>query len=268
MNDFSGIWLSLDVHRDKINKLIEEFKEADKKNREIYSDSHYKEERGKLVARYRKKIADEKESVSDSINNRFWSIQNMLDKWIATPLPESKVNMLYLIMQSGMRLNRAEFEVIQNSIGNNYFGNKILQALAERDGVFIKSSYGLETYERLLEGCISSADVIVNGFYGANPEWELVPLNVNRHIVTAAAAGAPLRDNCALHRAALIWDGSSIPCPKTKISSEDEDILNKLYSGCNNDVDMAARTKELLAETPEIKEALELTEYRRYIPEK
>ena len=42
MNDFSGIWLSLDVHRDKINKLIEEFKEADKKNREIYSDSHYK----------------------------------------------------------------------------------------------------------------------------------------------------------------------------------------------------------------------------------
>ena len=88
MNDFSGIWLSLDVHRDKINKLIEEFKETDKKNREIYSDLHYKEEREKLVARYRKKIADEKESVSDSINNRFWSIQNMLDKWIAAPLPE------------------------------------------------------------------------------------------------------------------------------------------------------------------------------------
>ena len=108
MNDFSGIWLSLDVHRDKINKLIEEFKETDKKNREIYSDLHYKEEREKLVARYRKKIADEKESVSDSINNRFWSIQDMLDKWIAAPLPESKVNMLYLIMQSGMKLNRAE----------------------------------------------------------------------------------------------------------------------------------------------------------------
>ena len=31
MNDFSGIWLSLDIHRDKINKLIAEFKETDKK---------------------------------------------------------------------------------------------------------------------------------------------------------------------------------------------------------------------------------------------
>lgn len=267
MNDFSGIWLSLDIHRDKINKLIAEFKETDKKNRETYSEAYYKEEHGKLVVRYQKRIADEKESVSDNINTRFWNIQNVLDKWIATPLPESKVNMLYLIMQSGVKLNRAEFEVIQNSIGNNYFGNKILQALAERDGIFVKPGYGLETYERVLKSCISSADIIVNGFYGTNPEWELVPAKVNKYIVTAAAAGTPLRDNCELHRAALIWDGSSIPCPKTKISSEDKDILKKLYSGCNNDVDMAARTKELLSETPELKETLELTEYKQYISE-
>ena len=80
MNDFSGIWLSLDIHRDKINKLIAEFKETDKKNRETYSEAYYKEEHGKLVARYQKRIADEKESVSDNINTRFWNIQNVLDK--------------------------------------------------------------------------------------------------------------------------------------------------------------------------------------------
>lgn len=165
-----------------------------------------------------------------------------------------QLHLLHLLIQSGLKLSRAEFEVLKESIGNNYFGNRILSALAERDGIFVKKNYGLETYERILKDCISSADIFLKGFYGSSPAWELVPNNVNKHIVAAAAAGAPIKDGCALHRAALLWDGSSVPCSKTKISAEDKDILNKLYSGCLDESAKIERTKGLIAETPELKE--------------
>lgn len=267
MNDFSSIWLSLDIYRDKINSIVNEYRTADEKNRETYSVTYYKEEHAKLIAKYRDEIAREKEKIEDTLNTYFVNIQTALNKWISAPLPESKINMLYLVMQSGLKLNRAELEVLQGSVGNNYFGNRILSALAERDGILVKKGYGLETYERILKDCISSVDVFVCGFYGSNPAWELVPDNVNKHIVTAAAAGTSLKDGCTLHKAALLWDGSSVPCSKTKISSEDREILQKLYSGCNDDNAKVARTKELLSETPELKETLQLTEYGRFIPE-
>ena len=31
MNDFSSIWLSLDVHRDKVNAVVDEYRKADKR---------------------------------------------------------------------------------------------------------------------------------------------------------------------------------------------------------------------------------------------
>lgn len=267
MNDFSSIWLSLDVHRDKINTIVNEYRNIDKKNRETYSAAYYEEEHKKLVTRYCEKIAREKEKAKDTLNTYFDNIQTALDRWISTTLPESKINILYLIMQSGIKLSRSEFEVLKESVGNNYFGNRILSAIAERDGILVKKGYGLEAYERILRDCISSADIFLNGFYGSNPAWELVPDTVNKHIVTVAATGAPLKDGCTLHKAALFWDGSSVPCSRTKLSSEDRDILSKLYNGCGDDSAKAVRTKELLSETPELKETLELTEYKKYIPE-
>ncbi len=267
MNDFSSIWLSLDVHRDKINAIVNEYRNADKKNQETYSEAYYQEQHKELVAKYREKIVREKEEAEDKLNTYFDNIQTTLDKWISAPLPESKINLLHLLMQSGIKLNGAEFEVLKESIGNNYFGNRILSALAERDGIFVKKNYGLETYERILKDCISSADVFLKGFYGSSPAWELVPNNVNKHIVAAAAAGAPIKDGCALHRAAMLWDGSSVPCSKTKISADDKDILNKLYSGCLDESAKIERTKGLIAETPELKEVLKMTEYKRFIPE-
>lgn len=266
MNDFSSIWLSLDVHRDKINAIVAEYRGTDRRNRENFSDSYYQEQHNELIAKYQDKIAREKEKAEDTLNTYFDNIQTVLDKWVSAPLPESKINLLYLLMQSGIKLSRVEFEVLKKSVGNNYFGNRILSALAERDGIPVKKVYGLETYERILEDCISSADVFLHGFYGSSPAWELVPGSTHKHIVTAAAAGVPLKDGCALHRAALLWDGSSVPCSKTKINSEDKDVLNKLYSGCNDDSTKAIRTKELLSEMPELKETLQLTEYSGYIP--
>lgn len=267
MNDFSAIWLSLDVHRDKINKIVDEYRGIDGKNRKTYSAVYYEKEHKELVARYRQKIASEKEEIKDKLNTYFDNIQSTLDRWISAPLPESKRNLLYLIMQSGIKLSRSELEVLKESVENNYFGNRILSALAERDGISLKKGYGIEVYERVLRDCISSADIFVNGFYGSNPVRELVPSGVNRHVVSAAAAGTTLKDGCTLHKAALFWDGSSVPCSKTKISSEDKDILSKLYNGCGDDDTRAARTKELLSEMPELKETLQLTEYSRFVPE-
>ena len=267
MNDFSSMWLSLDVHRDKVNKIIKEFREADKKNKERYSDSFYQEQHKELVEKYKEKIAGEKDRVTDTINTYIENMQDTLQKWIAAPLPESRLNLLNLIMGSGLKLNRAEFEVLSGYVGNNYFGRKILSALAEKEGIHIESTPDISVYERLLKDCISSADVFISGFYGTMPEWELVPSNTSKYVVNAAAAGSPIKDGCALHKAALFWDGSSVPCSKTKISSEDREILQKLYSGCNDDNAKATRTKELLSETPELKETLELTEYKQYISE-
>lgn len=267
MNDFNAMWLSLSVHGDKVNEIVKEFRETDKKNKERYSDSFYQEQHKELVEEFKKKIVFEKDRVTDTINTYIWNMQDTLQKWIAAPLPESRLNLLKLIMESGLKMNVSEFEVIQGYIGNNYFGRKILSALAEKEGIHIESVPDIAVYERLLKDCISSSDVFIKGFYGTTPEWELVPTNISRHIVSAAAVGTPIKDGCALHRAALFWDGSSVPCSKTKITSEDKDILNKLYSGCNDDSTKITRTKELLSEMPELKETLKLTEYKKYIPE-
>lgn len=268
MNDFSSIWLSLDVHRDKVNAVVDEYRKADKRNRKTYSDDFYQRQHEELIAKYREKIAKEKENVGNTLNVYFGNIQDTLNQWVSAPLPESKTNLLYLIMQSGLKLNRAEFEAIQESIGTNYWGNRILARVAEQNSILVKKGYGLETYERILKDCISSADVFVNGFYGQNPAWEFVPENVSKHLVAAAAAGTPIKNGCALHRAALLWDGSSIPCSKTKLSVNDKDIIEKLYSGCSTDNEKISRTEELISETPELVDILKLTEYGRFVSEK
>ena len=267
MNEFSSIWLDLDIHRDTINEIVADYRNIDKKNKENYSDNFYQKQKRELVAKYQSKISKEKEKTGDSVNFSFYRIQTTLQKWISAPLAESKANILRLFKEFDLEMNKSEIEIMQEAIGDNYLGNRVLSALAARNGIHIKAKPNIETYERVLKDCISTGDLFLKGFYGSTPAWDLVPASVSKNIVVAAAAGTMLKDGCSLHKAALLWDGSSAPCPKTIITADDQEVLAKLYSGCTDDAAKAGRTKELIDEMPELRNILMLTEYSPYVGE-
>lgn len=267
MNTFSAILNSLQVHRDKIDKLIAEFRQRDTGNKGIYSDAYYQAAHEELVEKYRQKIEDEKIRASETINLYIDNIQTSLNNWICGPISESTLNLLLLIKSSGMRISRAEVEALKLKIGNSYFGNRLLEQIAQENDVVLPHEYvSLDIYEKALKDCIESASVMINGYYGESIEKSLMPNNANLHIAAAAAAGAPLRPGSSFERAALLWDGEKIPTPKTRLTADDTDIIDGMFSDCRGDeIKIGQRMNLILHENPELINIMKLSKYHKYV---
>lgn len=270
MNTFLAILNSLHVHQNKIDKLIAEFRQQDTRNKDTYSDAYYKASYDELVSKYKEKIAAEKSRASETINLHIDNIQTSLNNWICSPISESTVNLLLLIKSSGMKLSMAEVEALEGKVGISYFGNRLLEEIAQENGVTLPHGRAsLDVYERALRDCIAAASVIVGGYYGNPVEKSLVPNNVGLHIAVAAASGAPLRPGSSFEKAALLWDGEKVPAPKTRLTADDTDIIDNMFSDCRGDeIKIGQKMNRILQESPELSDVMKLSKYSKYISEK
>ena len=270
MNTFSAILNSLEVHRNKVDKLITEFRKQDASNRATFSDAYYKTSHEELVSKYKEKIAAEKSRASETVNLHIDNIQTSLNNWICSPISESTVNLLLLIKSSGMKLSMAEVEALEGKVGNSYFGNRLVTQLAQENGVSLpRERASLDVYERALKNCISASSIIVGGYYGDPVEKSLMPNNVSPHIAAAAAVGAPLQPESSFEKAALLWDGEKVPAPKTRLTADDTDIIDNMFSDCRgDDIKIGQKMNRILQESPELSDVMKLSKYRQYVQDR
>lgn len=270
MNTFSAILNSLQVHQNKIDKLIAEFRQQDTRNKDTYSNTYYRASHKELVEKYREKIAAEKSRASETVNLHIDNIQTSLNNWICSPISESTANLLLLIKSSGMKLSTAEVEALEGKVGKSYFGSRLLEQIAQENGVtLLHVRTSLDVYERALKDCVSSASIIINGYYGSPFEESLMPNSVSRHIAAAAAVGAPLRPGSSFEKAALLWSGEGIPEPKTRLIADDTDIIDNVFRDCQGDeIKIGQKMNLILKESPELTDIMKLSKYRKFISEK
>ena len=147
---------------------------------------------------------------------------------------------------------------------------KILAELAKRSGLTYKKP-SIESFNAALSRAINSADVFLSGYIGQQSPLAKEPLpgGVSDHIIHAAASCRVFSGYSSLLTAALLWDGSGalIQSEKKELSKGDREILNLMFEGCRTPEHFASQARKIVAENPEIKEILRLSEtYSQYLP--
>jgi len=269
MNRFSALHLGLDVYKGKIDKLVQEFLDKDKKNQGIYNDTTYAAHHAELVATYRDKFAKLQNEITERANNEFDWIQSGLRKWMSTPCKQETLSMISAVKQFGLKLSIDEVELLRDAAGPSYLAQRLIDDLAISSKVFTKRRANIDNYTNMLKGCINQAEIFIKGYCGRNLEGkELLPADVPDWILFVAPQAQVLGSKSNLLSAAAVWDGDGIPVQKKTVGKDEMEILEKLYDGTAGEDSMKVRTAELVQENGELRDIIsKFPKYAAYLPE-
>lgn len=269
MNRFSALHLGLDVYKGKIDKLVQEFLDKDKKNREIYNDTTYAAHHAELVATYRDRFAKLQSEITERANNEFDWIQSELRKWMSTPCKQETLSMISAVKQFGLALSANEVELLRDAAGSSYLAQRLIDDLAISSKVLIKRRTDINGYVNMIKECISQTEIFIRGYCGKSAEGrELLPGDVPDWILFVAPQAQVLGPKSNLLSAAAVWDGDGIPVQKKKVGKDELEILEKLYDGCAGADSMKVRTAELVQGNEELREVIsKFPKYAAYLPE-
>lgn len=269
MNRFSALHLGLDVYRGKVDRLVKEFLDKDKKNREIYNDTTYSAHHAELVATYRDKFTRLQNEIAERANNEFDWIQGELRKWMSTPCKQETLSMISAVKQFGLKLSADEVELLRDAAGSSYLAQRLIDDLAISSKVFTRRRTNIDGYTNMLKGCINQTEIFIKGYCGRNLEGkELLPSDVPNWILFVAPQAQVFGSKSNLLSAAAVWDGDNIPVQKKKVGKDELEILEKLYDGCVGEDSMKVRTAELVQENGELREIIsKFPKYAQYLPE-
>lgn len=270
MNRFNEIFLDLKSYKSDIDRIVAEYRRKDAENKKIYNAEAFTERHLKNMAEARQKVKSKRDQAIDRANMIFGDIQDDLKHWITAPIPANMIPLFTLLLSGGVKVSGFELEALAEKTGNSsYMAQKILAELAGRSGLRYKKP-DIESFNAALSRAISSADVFLTGYIGQQSPLakELLP-DVNDHIIHAAASCRVLSGESSLLTAALLWDGSGalIQSEKKELSEGDREVLNLMFEGCRTQEHYETMARKIVAENPEIKEILRLSDtYSQYLP--
>lgn len=272
MNRFSELLFALEIYKDDIDKIVSQYRKTDAADKQTYSTQTYAERHSQNVESARKKIKSRQLTMIDRANGIIDDIQDALKRWICPPVNDKQLPMLSTLLTSGMKLNGAEIEVLQQNANGNYFAGRLVDELAKHSGVKgIRPQRSVEAYVAALKRVIFATDIFINGYLGQKSPFakELLPGNVSDHIIYAASACRIFSGESSLLTAALLWDGDEVPVQSAKrtLTNDDRAIMDRMFEGCKTEMHYGAMAQKIVTENPEIKEILQLSEkYSQYLP--
>lgn len=272
MNRFTELLFALEIYKDDIDKIVSQYRKTDAADKQTYSAQTYAERHLQNVESARKKIKSRQLTMIDRANGIIDDIQDALKRWICPPVNDKQLPMLSTLLASGLKLNGAEIEVLQQNANGNYFAGRLVDELAKRSGVKgIRPQRSVEAYVAALKRVTSAADIFINGYVGQKSPFakELLPGNVSDYIIYAASACCIFSGESSLLTAALLWDGDDVPVQSAKrtLTNDDREIMDRMFEGCKTEMHYGAMAQKIVTENPEIKEILQLSEkYSQYLP--
>lgn len=271
MNRFSELILALDVYKTDIDKIVAQYRKTDAENKRIYNAETFAEYHVKNAEEAKQKVQKRQMQITERVNGIIADVQDALKSWVAAPVPANMLPLFTLLLSGNVRLDGYEIEALSEKVGNSYMAQKLLADLAERSGLpMAYRKPNIQNYDEALKRVISETDFFVRGYIGTKSPLakELLPADVNDNIIYAAAACRPLAGNSNILVASLLWDGDGPVHPlKEKLTSDDREILDKMFAGCQTPEHFASRAEEAIRINPEVEEILRLSEkYSRYVP--
>ncbi len=270
MNKFSELFLSLKMYREDVDALVNDFIDEDMRNKKTYQDAIYSEFHVKAVSKYKTKLDEARELKVWRVNGILDEIQDNLRGWLIAPINEKMLNTICALHSCDVKLSNTEIEALRDSLGGSYFGQRLIQKIAEDSGVMLLGVKSAENFTRMISNIKSGAELFLNYYSGGKTQGlELLGDNANNVNLAAASCNpAILKDNSVLLQASLLWDGSGVPSPRKKtLTAEELDIVNRMYEGCNGTDAKKIRTAEILSGNPDMREIIGLSPYSVFIEE-
>lgn len=268
MNKFSELYLSLRGYKDDADEIINNFLSEDSHDKKTYRSEVYSSLHEKKVVTFKCKLDTLRERKIGRLNSILNEVQGNLKAWLTTPINDKLLNTICALHSCGVKLNDSEIEALRDSLGNSYFGLKLLQKVAKDNGIIFLGTRNADNFTRMIANVKSGIELVLNNYCGDGAKGiELLGDTVNKNLAFAASCNpAILKDNSVLLQASLLWDGSGIPAPRKKaLTSEELDIINRMYAGFSGTDAMKARTAEIISTNSDMREVIGLSPYAAFI---
>jgi len=267
VNKFTELYFSLKGYKDDADGIIDGFLNEDSHDKKTYRNEVYLNLHTKKVETFKYKLDAARERKVGRLNSILNEVQDNLKCWLTTPINDRTLNTVCALHSCGVKLNDSEIEALRDSLGNSYFGQKLLQKIAKDSGVMLLSVKNVDSYTRMISNIKISAELFVYNYCGSEMQGlELLGKEANVNLAAASCNPAILKDGSTLLQASLLWDGSGIPFPRKKMLTREElAIISKMYEGFNGADAQKARTAEILASNPDMREVIGLSPYAAFI---
>lgn len=271
MNGFDEIQKLLKHHKDSVDKIIVRYRKDDEEPQKKFKEDYFLSYHQNNLIEKQTAFYALQQKTADDINFQLDGIQDSLIRWVTRPMAdEKKFNLLMSMFSSGLKLSEAEIEAFSGSIGDSYFGARLVEQIAEKSGVVGSWTYcpfHLDTYISALKNIRNQCDIFVSGYCGEEPCRDLfmsdnTPAN---YVINVAAGCRPFTQNSAVLAAQILWSKDGIPIAKKQLLDEtDWSNLRLLYENTPHDR-MMERTAEIVQQSPELKNLIELSPYKSYL---
>lgn len=268
MNKFSELFLSLKAYRDDADAIIDGFLSEVSHDKKTYRAEICSELYAKRVETYKCKLDTLRDRKIVGLNDILDDIQDGLKAWLIAPINDRTLNTICALHSCGVKLSHSELEALQDSLGNSYFGQKLIQKIAQDNGDILLGVKDVGRYTGIISDIKSGAELFLNYYSGSKMQGlKLLGDNANNiNLVAASCNPSILKDDSVLLQASLLWDGSGIPSPRKKrLSGEELDILNRMYAGFEGVDALKSRTVEIVSGNPDMREVIALSPYWPYL---
>ncbi len=268
MTKFEKIKEIIKSYQEAADKHYKNYKEKEKKAREKYSESGFKEEfvHGTWVTMAGQAWANADAAVRD-VMDMFDEIEQELHEWVMKPLSSEVIQFLNCISNFELGLSLQELQIIEQSVKGSYIGTKIFAGLAEKNGYLIQTSQVGE-YLQKLKTVRADTEHALRAYAGQGPEFlgrdllqekEYQGVNLGEYSeFDLFYASNFLRDGGELDSIEAMWNSVNAPMTYLLTESERQKVKRSLEQiiDKNGQIDKQ-KAQELVEKQPTIKSKLE-----------
>ena len=152
MNRFAEMSVALDCYKSKVDRIVREYRADQGKNAKIYNTEMCEKLKSESLARKKEEYIKEQRSIAVRINGILEDTQDCLKRWISAPIRADQLALLQAMVSMDIKLTPPEFGALQESIGTNYFAQRLMEKVAEKSGIKgFRSRFNLEKYLNMLQ---------------------------------------------------------------------------------------------------------------------
>ncbi len=274
MNRFAEMTVALDCYKSKIDRIVREYRADQGKNEKIYNAEMCEKLKSESLAKKKAEYIEEQRNIAVRINGILEDTQDCLKRWISAPIRADQLALLQAMVSTGVKLTPPEYEALQESIGTNYFAQRLMEKVAETSGIKgFRSRFNLEKYLNMLQRVKNEAEIFISGYCGGGADYSPEFLNTKefpnaKTLSYAAGAAKVLSADSSLSVASVIWSGDSLPgSGRTKLTSSEMETIDQMFAGCITNEQKKARAAQLVKDTPLLRDVLKITvKYREFLP--
>lgn len=289
----------------ELKKIVKNFKkEVDKVSGQYQNEvKNLEESKGKYTAEYIQKRRNEalnRARTLTEVNRKMarhkaslvWEgLRNDVDTWVAEPVDNNFLQRLNVIKDTGLQLSPQEAQILADSAKGNYMAGRLLHTFAQpetsNNSVDVFAFYDggdvrqpptsprenplammniREPKVEDLSGDITklkgSVDVIFDYYTGSNMCTDLIEGDLMQ---VGAYVSAALNDvNAPIDNLVGGWRDIMLKSD-SKVTPDEKQWIDSSFEGCLGVFDKKQTAAKLIAETPEVKELLQSSDYAEYV---